>query len=80
MCSEIVKNRPKSAKCAISMVLLCVACRINEVLVLVFKSRHILLFLLKVFSPKFQNLQSKVCKVCKKLKVSSEEGGIRPKR
>ena len=39
-CSEMVKNRPKSAKCALSMVLLSGrchgnACRINEVLVLV---------------------------------------------
>ena len=40
MCSEMVKNRPKRAKCVLSMVLLGVAmatlaCRINEVLVLV---------------------------------------------
>ena len=41
ICLEIVKNRPKSGKCAPSMVLSALwhgnACRINEELVLVFK-------------------------------------------
>ena len=44
MCSEMFINRPKSAECALSMVLLGVAmatldgnaCRIHEILVLVF--------------------------------------------
>ena len=46
MCLEMVKNRPKSAKCALPMVLLGVAmainaCRINEVLVLVFNRGNV---------------------------------------
>ena len=50
MCSEMVENRPKSAECALSMVLLGVAnaygnaCRINGVLVLVFNRGGIWLF------------------------------------
>ena len=62
MCSEMVKNIPKCAKCALPMGLLGVAmatldaCRINEVLVLVFNRGDIWLFQRIVFSPKFKNL------------------------
>ena len=45
MCSEMVKNRPKSAKCALSMVLLGVAMAtflgLNEVIVLGFNTGDI---------------------------------------
>ena len=47
MCSEMVKNRPKSAKCALSMVLLGVGMErfwINDKLVLVLNRDDIWLF------------------------------------
>ena len=51
MCSEMVKKGQKCKMCSING-----SCRINEVLIVVFKRRDICFFFLGiVFSPKFQN-------------------------